>query len=493
MSIFARNSGRTAPVSEIMRGMGQLRIACVVVALICSGAFAGPADVFKVNGRTPERGWVTFDETPPDPETVVSPMLARLDGVAAVLDKDALRQLRRSARGAPKGEGDGERWWVVHLESGGDQSTVEIGRYGNQWVARSLTSPGDAARLRGRWFTELAAAWLAPPKHRAALPEPGRVLDFEGPYVAGAVRLDRDVMADRFGATTGDNAPLSGITRVLDEEQMWVRLPAGYDAADPAGVMVWVSPTERWRIPPAFHGVLDDLNIIACGFDRAGNFRQTRDGSTHGIVDRLQLMLDALQTARSALSVDDARVYITGFSGGGRVSSILTCTFPEVFRGAVPIVGLDSYRPAEVADGKFVPARFPKPKGARWALLERRRMWALTGSEDFNLVEMRARVEAMEKDGLQVRLHSTPGHEHGDMPKERTVREVVEWIDEPARTVRDEGWAEADRLWAAYVEEHGETLSPGEAPRAALIEITRVGPFGESAWKAAELLGYSRP
>ena len=479
----------------MMHGM-KLRIvtwlALLLASLTCGVAQAGPSDVFKVNGLAPERGWVTFDETPPDPETSASPMLARLNGVAATLDKDALRQLRRSARGAPKGGGEGERWWVVHLESKGDFATIEIGRFGDEWVARSLTSPGDEVRLRGRWFTELAATWLAKPVHRDELPEPGRVLDFEGAYVAGAVRLDREVMADRYGATTGKNAPLSGITRVLEEEQMWVRLPEGYGGDRPAGVLVWVSPSEHWRIPPQFFPTLDDLNLIACGFDRAGNFRKTRDGSTHGIVDRLQLMFDALQTTRSMFSVDDERVYITGFSGGGRVSSILTCTFPEVFRGAVPIVGLDGYKPAYVAEGKYVPGRFPKPKGPRWKLLEQRRMWALTGSKDYNLIEMQARVKAMEEDGLQVRLHSTPGHEHGDMPREETVREAVEWIDEPARTARDAGWAKADELWSAYVEEHGEALPPGEAPRAALIEITRVGPFGESAWKAAELLGYTR-
>ena len=466
----------------------------VTLGLLLHGhARAGPSDVFKVNGRTPERGWVTFDETPPDPETSASPMLARLNGVAAALDANGLRQLRRSARGAPSGEGRGERWWVVHLERDGEQATVEIVRTDGSWVARSLTSPGDAARLRGRWFTELAGSWIAPRRETGQEIALGRITDLDHPYMEGGVQLDRDVMADRFGATTGENAPLSGITRVLDEETMWARLPRGYDPGRPAGVVVWVSPSETWRIPGEFDGALDAHNLIACGVDNAGNFRKTRDGTTHGIVDRLQLMFDVLQTVRSRYGVDDERVYIAGFSGGGRVSSILTCTFPEVFRGAVPIVGLDGYAPAYVAEGKYVPARFPKPRGARWKLLTTRRMWALTGSEDFNLVEMRAHIERMERDGLAVRLHSTPGMEHAEMPSESVVRDAVEWVDEPARKAMEAGWARADELWEAYVESYEAELAPGEAPRAALIEITRVGPFGESAWRAAVLLGYSRP
>ncbi len=480
----------------MMLGMRYIALMVLVLGRLAAGAMGGawaPGDVFKVDGRTAERGWVTFDETPPDPETSVSPMLARIDGVAAVLDKDSLRQLRRSARGTPKGEIVGQRRWVVHLESKGEQRQVEILRTGEGWVARSLSEPGVAARLRGRWFASLASAWLVQGEDRAEELAPGQVQTLEHPYAEGAVRLERDVMADRFGATNGDRAPIAGITRVLEEETMWVRLPAGYDRAVPAGVLVWVSPSETWRVPEEFGAALDELNIIACGFDNAGNFRTTRDGKTHGIVDRLQLMLDALQTVRSGFSVDDERVYITGFSGGGRVSAILTCTFPEIFRGAVPIVGLDSYRPAEVADGKYVPARFPKPKGERWKLLKRRRMWALTGSEDFNLVEMQARAEAMEGDGLQIRLHSTPGMVHAQMPEEATVREALRWIDEPAREAREAGWARADELWGEYVEAYGDGPAPGEKPRAMLIGVTGVGPFGESAWRAADLLGYERP
>ncbi len=465
----------------------------VVLGLVAGGALAGSSDVFKVDGRTPERGWVTFDETPPDPETSVSPMLARLNGVAATLDKDSMRQLRRSARGTPAEGSTGSRWWVVHLESDGEVASVEIVRTEEGWIARSLTSPGDSARLRGRWFAELAAVWQAAGADRAEELVPGRAQTLGQPYVEGAVRLERDVMADRFGATAGENAPLSGVTRVLGEERMWVRLPVRYDAARPAGVLVWVSPSDEGRAPRAFGGALDELNIIACGFDNAGNFRKTRDGSTHGIVDRLQLMFDALQTVRAGFSVDDERVYISGFSGGGRVSSILTGTFPEVFRGAVPIVGLDSYRIAEMHTGQYAPAHYPKPRGDRWELFKARRMWALTGSEDFNLVEMRSRVKDMEADGLQVRLHSTPGMKHAQMPAEQTVREALFWVDEPAREAMEAGWVRADALWGAYVAEHGEKPVPGEAPRLALIEITRVGPFGESAWKAAKLLGYTRP
>ncbi|MFI4896711.1 MAG: hypothetical protein ACIARR_02680 [Phycisphaerales bacterium JB059] len=473
---------------------GLLRLVTwMVVGVACARAWAGPSDVFRVDGKMPERGWVTFDETPPDPETSASPMLARLNGVAALLDQDALRQLRRSARGAPTEEGAGVRGWGGHRENEGAVATVEIGRAGGEWVARSLTSPGDVARLRGRWFTELASSGGAPRREVDGDIEPGRLTDLEGPYMEGGVQLERDVMADRFGSTTGENAPLSGITRVLEEERMWARLPAGYDPARPAGVGGWVSPSETWRMPGHFFGTLDEHNLIACGVDNAGNFRKTRDGTTHGIVDRLQLMFDVLQTVRSRFEVDDDRVYITGFSGGGRVSSILTCTFPEVFRGAAPIVGLDSYAPATVEEGKYVPGRFPKPRGARWKLLTTRRIWALTGSRDFNRVEMQARVERMVADGLPVRLHTTPGMKHEEMPAEEVVREALEWVDEPAREAMEAGWARADELWDAYVEAHGERLPPGEAPRAALIEITRVGPFGESAWRAAELLGYRRP
>ncbi|MEZ6242964.1 MAG: hypothetical protein R3B57_07970 [Phycisphaerales bacterium] len=481
--------------------MKRTRLVLVVFAFLAGSmramvAGAAPSDVFDVEGQAAERGWVTFGEEAPDAARMGSAMLRRLDGVAGVLDAKDVRELRRSARKVWRADdqGDaGERRWVVHLENDSGRTRVEILRVGDAWVARSMEDPSVAAELHERWFAPLAAGWA--PAHiegSEALPL-GQVVDLPHPYVEGQVVLTDLVMRDRFGAGRGGAAEaLSGVTRVLAEEKMWVRLPKGYDPNVASGVVVWCSPTDEWRIPKEFFDVLDELNLIACGFDNAGNYRKTRDGSTHGIVDRLQLMLDAAQTCRSRFNVDETRVYMTGFSGGGRVSSIMVLAFPEIFRGAVPIVGLDSYKPAQVGGGKYVPARLPKPKGELWKLVKERRMWALTGSEDFNRVEIEARVAGLVEDGLPVRLHTTPGMVHTDMPAEATVAEALRWVDEPWREARAMGVEQGETMWKAYVESHGEVAPGDEGAARELVGVTDAAPWSEVAWKAAGLLGYQR-
>jgi len=466
---------------------------CVCVAAPAARGGLAPADLFDVGGLAAGRAWVTVGGEPPDAARAASAMLRRLDGVAGVLDAGGVRELRRSARKAWNGDEAGERRWVVHLENESGRARVEILRACGGWVARSMEDPALASELHERWFAPVAMSW-APPRDRGAAPLPrGRTVDLPQPYVEGQVVLSDLVMRDRFGAGRGGaDEALSGVTRVLGEELMWVRLPAGYDPNVASGVVVWCSPMDQWRIPEQFFGVLDELNLIACGFDNAGNDRRTRDGRTHGIADRLQLMLDAAQTCRARFNVDEGRVYMTGFSGGGRVSSIMVLAFPEIFAGAVPIVGLDSYKPAVFENGSYVPARLPKPRGGLWKLALERRMWALTGSEDFNRVEMELRVAGLVEDGLQVRLHSTPGMPHEKMPAAETVAEALRWVDEPWRVDRAERIERAGELWGAYVARHG-GAAPADADAArALVEITDAAPWSEVAWKAAELLGYER-
>lgn len=465
------------------------RLGPLLILLACACLVrAGPSDVFEVDGKPARRAWIVADaDVRIDPLRAQSAMLRRLDGIAAVLDKAQAGALRRAAR-RTTGPVDGRRVWVVILERDGVRARAEILRAGAGWFARSLDDPGTVAALAPERVADILLR-CEPPVPEAPPGVPlGRIFDHPPPYRQSPVLLTDRVMHDRFYNRRATHAePLSGVTRVLDDERFWARLPRSYDPARPAGVVVWCSPTDDWRIPEQFHAELDRLNLIACGFDDAGNFRKTRDGATHGIVDRLQLMLDAVETARRAWATDPSRTYIAGFSGGGRVSGIMLAVFPDVFSGAVPIGGLDSYEPAFVGDGKYVPARYAKPRGERWRRLRARRLWALTGSDDFNKVEMLARVEHLAADGVQARIHVSDGLGH-EMPDAGRVAEALRWVDEPWRRRSDQAAAEAERLWQA--------LAAGSAPgapadaetRAALVRITAAAPWSDAAWRAAAAL-----
>src|SRR5436190_9817436 len=152
----------------------------------------------------------------------------------------------------------------------------------------------------------------------------------------------------------GRKATIEGAERDLEEEKFSVRLPRGYGPRQPAGLLVWVDAGPSGRPPAPFAAALDELGIACIGAGSSGNNRL--------VSTRYQLALDAVATAERKFHIDPRRLYVTGVSGGGRVSSMLLGCFPEVFAGAVPIVGISFYENVPIGTGKFWPAGYGKPK-----------------------------------------------------------------------------------------------------------------------------------
>jgi predicted esterase len=84
--------------------------------------------------------------------------------------------------------------------------------------------------------------------------------------------------------------------------------------------------------------------------------------------------LMALTFVQQNYAVDSSRIYISGMSGGGRIASMTITLFPDLFTGALYIVGADFWTATDPA----VLAR----------ITEKRYVF-LTGAKDFNRNEMR--------------------------------------------------------------------------------------------------------
>jgi len=451
-----------------------------------SDANGQDADVFKVDGRIPAGAILTVPTI--DRPTRIehnSAMLRRLDGQIGELDRRALNLIRRFAEEAATVGGGAVHVATLHLltADGRDKRLHLLDDGGERVFVRTVTGGAVVTVPRAR-LDALASGW---DRHRdggVSAPVPvGEIVDLPGPYVEADIGLDSRTVRDRLHG--GDRVyPKSGLTRKLEEERLWVRLPGGHDGQTPSGVMVWVSPTATWRIPPHFNRVLDELGLIACGADNADNPRN--------VTERLQLMFDAIENVRARWAVDEKRIYVTGFSGGGRCSSMLHLGWPEVFAGSVPIVGLNSYHRLDAQEpGLVIPAQVGRPRGRRMDLARANRMWAFTGETDGNRYEMELRQEKLEFDGFEARLTTVPGIGH-DMPPAGELQEAVRWVDEPRRAALE---GEAEAAMAALVK-HDERFGAGgpesgEA-RASLVEITRRWPWTEGAWRAAARLGYPR-
>jgi predicted esterase len=441
--------------------------------------------VLRVDGRRPHVIVVasgdSWDRTLPL-DTAMGQMAA---GVLARYEKNAVGRLLRCATRDPMPPAEPDttrRVAVLHLSlHDRDQvSRVEVLRLADGSLgARALDSPDHGILLDAERLATLAADW---PAYRAGLeadPEspPGESAVMPHPYVPGSITMTaRNLKARLY---RGLPVRIADADRDLARETLHARLPAGYDPRQPAGLLVWSSPTPDGRIPAVLGEGLDELGIACVAADDAGNDRD--------VPDKFQLVFDAVATARERYHIDEDRVYIAGMSGGAKVASILGIGFPEVFDGFVSIAGVGTHSRLDESWGKYRPAYFVRPREEVLAQARRHRLALMSGPPDFNYKEMVERAALLEADGFtNVKFFDYPDMAH-QMPTAPRFAEALRWLDEPYRRTRDERDALAASLLDTYLEGRDEATPHNDADRAALRAVVESGPWSDAAWRALEL------
>lgn len=124
-------------------------------------------------------------------------------------------------------------------------------------------------------------------------------------------------MADVFGA---------------DEELEWqLYVPPSYDASQPAGAIVYVSPWSSGGPPKAWNALLDERNLIWIGAQNAGN--------DVPVARRMFLAMFGPMVLQRRYALDPGRIYIAGMSGGGKTASRVAALRPNIFKGGVFLSG----------------------------------------------------------------------------------------------------------------------------------------------------------
>jgi polyhydroxybutyrate depolymerase len=83
--------------------------------------------------------------------------------------------------------------------------------------------------------------------------------------------------------------------------------------------------------------------VYPAGVFAAGNLRNAWNPDREQGVDDIQLVRDLIEDVAAKIEVDRSRIYATGFSGGGRISSRLACELSDVLAAAAPVAGLQYY------------------------------------------------------------------------------------------------------------------------------------------------------
>ncbi len=459
----------------------------LVAAAVALPAVAGaPADVLRIDGRPAEQAVIvpgeTWDESWPL-DTVMGRQLAGV--LARYEDVGPLERCVTRGTVPPEGLEAAQRLGVIHLTGGNRVKQVEILRLAGGTAAIRALPAGDEApaRLNIRAFEHLVASWSAYRGSFGPATDPlGESFVLAQPYVPGSITMKRGVMKQRIYRR--QPVKVEDADRILADETMHVRLPGGYDPRQPAGLVVWSSPTPDGRIPDAVDTVLDELNMVCIAADNAGNDRD--------VPDKFQLVFDAVATARARYHIDDTRIYMAGLSGGGKVSSILTICFAEIFAGAVAIVGFGSYHELGESWGEHRMPYYTKPRGIPLKTARSRRMAVMTGPPDFNYREMVQRANWMLDDGFgNVRLfiHEDMTHE---MPTPSRFVEALSWADAPSRRQREKEQTLAASQLSAYLDGRENPAPHSPEDRVALIGVIEVGPWSDAAWQAMGMLRESR-
>ncbi len=221
-------------------------------------------------------------------------------------------------------------------------------------------------------------------------------------------------------------------------------VPKDYDGSEPYGLIVFIHPNDEISLDRFFGKTIEDLlarhKLIWVSYNNAGNKVMSNV--------RMGLALDAVHNVTKRYRIDSERVYVSGMSGGGRLACMSGIYYPQVFKGAAPIVGSLYFSEVKVPQEPELRALLreqPKDDNAVWPAalitpvrrqlldMKKNQRWVLvTGEKDFNMPEMRAHFEqGFKQDGFEhAHYLEVPGMAH-TYPSAEWFEKAIVLLDQP--------------------------------------------------------------
>lgn len=211
----------------------------------------------------------------------------------------------------------------------------------------------------------------------------------------------------------------------LADETFQILVPESYQPDGSFGVFVWVSPTPSGGVPKMWVETLEKHKLIWIAADNSENQR---------LIDhRCRMAIEGALQMKDLYVIDPKRVYIGGFSGGGKIAAMSAINYPEVFTGAFSICGPIFYRniPTGVNKNELYPQGYypPPPKVLKIAREDMRHV-LLTGENDFNLQPTKQIHELgyVKEKFKNIEMIVVPGLAH-DLPAAEWFEKGLEFLD----------------------------------------------------------------
>jgi len=202
-------------------------------------------------------------------------------------------------------------------------------------------------------------------------------------------------------------------TYSVKQEKFRVVIPASYTHEEKWGLFVYVNPGDDAGLPEGYEALLEKRRLLAIAAYKTGNERN--------VAERFRLALDAHHNMVRRFNIDPARVYVSGFSGGGRIASILGVGYADIFTGAIPLCGVNFYTAIPSGEpGKVWPPQYLPSSDSLRSAKSTSRFALVTGEKDMNLKNTRAVYDlGFKKEGFKhATILEVPGMGHSPPPAE---------------------------------------------------------------------------
>jgi hypothetical protein len=303
-----------------------------------------------------------------------------------------------------------------------------VGREGNEIKMKSKSSSGDVRRFfqitTSLILTSVIVTSIATGQDALAPPEkPHQVGDYRAQFTERNVLSGASEANRRFGVGVRFNPAATDVE--LGNESFEVHVPRNYDPTSRFGLIVWINAGESGEIPTRYRELMEKHNLIWIGANQSGNSRNP-------FWIRASLAIEAVVHMKRRYNIDPDRVYVSGVSGGGRVSSMAALVFPDIFTGGgLYVIGCNYMKDIKTESTRYVSGFWNKPDSRIVAVAKKRRFAMLTGSEDFNQPGTQLVYDAYKRDGFEyVTYLEEPALTH-TLPSAAWYEKAIEALDQP--------------------------------------------------------------
>lgn len=212
-----------------------------------------------------------------------------------------------------------------------------------------------------------------------------------------------------------------GKVSTLVAEKFQVIVPGTFSTNLPWGLLVWISPGDAPAIPSVWEAELARQQLLFVGAYNSGNQRP--------IWERVGLAVQAAFNMCRQYKIDTNRIFVAGFSGGGRVAGMVGIGYPDIFTGTICVCGAGFYTDIPTTTGERWERTFiPDAKLLARARSDRRFV-LLTGDQDINRENTHEVWRGgFEREGFRhVRYVEVPGLKHA-LPSAEVLSDTLKFI-----------------------------------------------------------------